>query len=100
MHEKFGCIVTVHLDPIVVNDPIVQGLRSFCETCAKEVNPDFSIHDFRMTKGETKINLIFDLLLPTGCKMSAAEAEKAVSLKIRELNPDCSCVIRAEHPYV
>ena len=100
MHEKFGCIVTVHLDPIVVNDPIVQGLRSFCETCAKEINPDFSIHDFRMTKGETKINLIFDLLLPAGCKMSAAEAEKAVSLKIREQNPDCSCVIRAEHPYV
>ncbi len=100
MHEKFGCIVTVHLDPIVVDDPIVQGLRNLSEDCAKEVHPDFSIHDFRMTKGETKINLIFDLLLPTGCKMSAAEAEKAVSLKIREQNPDCSCVIRAEHPYV
>ena len=100
MHEKFGCIVTVHLDPIVVNDPIVQGLRTLSENCAKEVHPDFSIHDFRMTKGETKINLIFDLLLPADCKMSAAEAEKAVSLKIREQNPDCSCVIRAEHPYV
>ena len=100
MHEKFGCIVTVHLDPIVVNDPIVQGLREFCETSAKEVHPDFSIHDFRMTKGETKINLIFDLLLPVDCKMSAAEAEKAVSLKICEQNPDYSCVIRAEHPFV
>ena len=100
MHEKFGCIVTVHLDPIVINDPIVQGLRALSEACAKEVHPDFSIHDFRMTKGETKINLIFDLLLPTDSKMSAAEAEKAVSLKIREHNPDCSCVIRAEHPYV
>ena len=100
MHEKFGCIVTVHLDPIVVDDPIVQGLRELSETCAKEVDPDFSIHDFRMTKGETKINLIFDLLLPADCKMNAAEAEKAVALKIREQNPDCSCVIRAEHPYV
>lgn len=100
MHQTFGCIVTVHLDPIVVNDPIVQGLRSLAEESAKEVNPDFSIHDFRMTKGETKINLIFDLLLPVDCKMSAAEAEKAVSQKIREHNPDCSCVIRAEHPYV
>lgn len=100
MHEKFGCIVTVHLDPIVVNDPIVQGLRELSEACAKEVNPLFSIHDFRMTKGETKINLIFDLLLPVDCKMSATDAEKAVCLKIREHNPDCSCVIRAERPYV
>lgn len=100
MHEKFGCIVTVHLDPLVVNDPLVNELRALAENAAKEVHAGFSIHDFRMTKGETKINLIFDLLLPTECKTSVADAEKAVAEKIREKNPDCSCVIRAEFPYV
>ncbi|MBQ8309306.1 MAG: cation transporter [Clostridia bacterium] len=100
MHEKFGCIVTVHLDPLVVGDPLVNELHALAENAAKEVHADFTIHDFRMTKGETKINLIFDLLLPADCKMPAADAEKAVTEKIREKNPDCSCVIRAEHPYV
>lgn len=100
MHAKFGCIVTVHLDPIVVNDPLVNELRALAETSAKEVNETFSIHDFRMTKGETNINLIFDLVVPADCKLCEEEAENAVAEKIREKRPNCFCVIRAEHPFV
>lgn len=100
MHEKFGCIVTIHLDPLVVNDPAVNELRALSERAAKEVHPDFSIHDFRMTKGETNTNLIFDLVLPIHCKMSADEAAKAVSAKIRGYRENCFCVIKAEYPFV
>lgn len=100
MHEKFGCIVTIHLDPIVVNDPLVNELRALSCAAAQEVHPDFTIHDFRMTKGETNINLIFDLLIPQGCILKTDEAATAVAQKIREKNANCNCVIRAEHPYV
>lgn len=100
MHEKFGCIVTVHLDPIVVDDPLVNELRALADATAKTVNEQFSIHDFRMTKGETKINLIFDLVLPADCPMCAADAEKAVAERIKQQRPECSCVIRAEYPFV
>ena len=100
MHAKFGCIVTVHLDPIVMDDPIVNELRTIAEQAAKEVDASFSIHDFRITKGETTTNLIFDLVIPTDCKMPIEQAENAVSQKIREANPNCFCVIRAEHPFI
>lgn len=100
MHEKFGCIVTVHLDPLVVNDPLVNELRTLAENSAKAVDETFSIHDFRMTKGETHINLIFDLVLPADCKLCAKDAEKQVTEKIQETRPECACVIRAEHPFV
>ena len=100
MHEKFSCLVTVHLDPIVVNDPLVNELKTLCVQSAKEINEQFTLHDFRMTKGETKINVIFDLVLPSDCQLSPQTAEKAVAEKIKEKNPDCSAVIRAEHPFV
>ena len=100
MHKKFGCIVTVHLDPIVVGDETVNELRTLAEACAKEVNETFSIHDFRMTKGEKDINLIFDLVLPVDCAICEANAEKEVAELIRKKNPDCNCVIKAEHPFV
>ncbi len=100
MHEKFGCIVTVHLDPIVMNDPLVNELRALAQTSAKTVNADFSIHDFRMTKGETTVNLIFDLVMPSDCKMCSEEAENAVADEIRKHRPNCFCVIRVEHPFV
>ncbi len=100
MNAKFGCIVTIHLDPIVINDPAVNEMRSLAKAAAKSVNPDFTIHDFRMTKGETNINLIFDLVLPADCTMSSEEAEGLVNERIREVVPNCFCVIRVEHPFV
>jgi hypothetical protein len=100
MHAKFGCIVTIHLDPIVVDDPAVNEWRDLAQAAAKEVDETFSIHDFRITKGETNVNLIFDLVLPADCTMSTEEAETAVAERIREKRANCFCVIRAEHPFV
>ena len=100
MHEKFGCIVTVHLDPIVLNDPLVNEMHNVAKRAAQAVDESFSIHDFRMTMGEESVNVIFDLLVPTDCKMSADDAEKAVTNKIRAEKPNTFCVIRVEHPFV
>ena len=100
MYEKFGCIVTVHLDPVVLDDPLVNELRALSIECAKEIDESFSLHDFRMTKGENRMNLIFDLLIPTDCPLTPAEAQKAVGERIHERNPSCYCVIRAEHPFI
>jgi hypothetical protein len=90
----------VHLDPLVVDDPLVNELRALAENTAKQVNERFTIHDFRVTKGETKINLIFDLLIPTDCKVNGEEAAREVAQRIRAVRGECSCVIRPEHPYV
>jgi cation diffusion facilitator family transporter len=100
MHEKFGCIVTVHLDPLVLNDPVVNKLYHVAKQAASDVHADFSIHDFRITKGETNVNLIFDLLLPAECTLTSEEAERLVVAKIKEKKENCFCVIRVEHPYV
>lgn len=100
MFTRFGCIVTVHLDPIVLGDEQVNTMRALAEDCAKEVDERFSIHDFRMTKGETTVNLIFDLVIPTDCKLKTCDAEKLVAQKIYEKQDNCFCVIRAEHPFI
>ncbi len=100
MHEKFGCIVTVHLDPIVMNDPLVNEIHDVAVEAVKSVDPTFTLHDFRMTIGETNVNLIFDLVIPTDCEMCSADAEKAVKEAIQKQRENCFCVIRVEHPFV
>ncbi len=100
MADKFSCIATVHMDPIVVNDEEVSEMYRFTKACVKEIDESLSIHDFRMTKGDTHINLIFDLVVPAGGKYSIQEAVKAVNDNIVSKRADCSCVIRGEHPYV
>ena len=100
MHAKFGCIVTVHLDPIVTNDPLVNEMHDIAVTAVHTVDPTFTLHDFRMTIGESTFNLIFDLVVPADCKTCAEAVEKAVKEEIKKQRDNCFCVIRVEHPFV
>jgi cation diffusion facilitator family transporter len=100
MFAKFNAIVTVHLDPLTVNDEKVNEMRAFSEACAKEICESFSIHDFRMTDGCKFTNLIFDLLVPLDSGYNCEDAEKLVSAKIKEKNSNCFAVIQAEHPFI
>ena len=100
MNEKFGCIVTVHLDPIVMNDPLVNEMHTAAVNAAKKASEDFTIHDFRMTVGETSFNLIFDLVVPSDSKIDKKDAERLVAEELRAQYPNCFCVIRVENPFV
>ena len=100
MQKKYGYIVTIHLDPIVVDDQKVNEMYAFVKETVKEVDESFSVHDFRMTYGGNHINLIFDLSIPVDSKISDEDAAKEVENKIRSLRPECNCVIKAEHPFV
>lgn len=87
MNEKFGCIVTIHLDPIEMNDARVQELKKLAEESAAEIDPAFTIHDFRMTSGGKHVNMIFDLQVPSDSKMPTEEAAKRVAERISEKIP-------------
>lgn len=100
MQKKYGYIVTIHLDPIVVDDQKVNEMYDFVKETVKEVDESFSVHDFRMTYGGNHINLIFDLSIPVDSKISDEDAAKEVEDKIRSLRPECNCVIKVEHPFV
>ena len=59
--NKFQCITTIHMDPIVVDDEEINEMKKYTEGIVKSINEKFSIHDFRLTDGGERINLIFDL---------------------------------------
>ena len=99
MYDRFGALVTIHFDPISVNDEEVEKMKRFAAECACEINENFTIHDFRMTKGEKYTNLIFDLVIPVDYKECDKEAAKLVAEKIKEKCADCFAVIQPEHPY-
>ena len=60
IYEKFNCITTIHMDPIVTDNEEINEMREKTEEFVKEIDPSFSIHDFIMTDGGDRINIIFD----------------------------------------
>ena len=100
IHEKFGCITTVHMDPIVVDDEEINQMRSFVEGIVKGINERFSIHDFRMTDGGERVNLIFDLVLTSDKNVNAEEIISKIQEEIHKINDKYYAVIKAEYSFV
>lgn len=100
MFEKFHCITTIHTDPIVVDDEEINQMHKTTENIVKSINPKLSIHDFRMTDGGERINLIFDLTLPTDEKIDVEEVVKKIKDEIHKKNDKYYAVIKAEYSYI
>lgn len=75
--------VTIHYDPIVTDDPEMNGLRSKVHDALKAIDPRLEMHDVRMVKGERHTNLIFDVLLPFDMVGRQAEIKQASQDAIR-----------------
>ena len=100
LFEKFNCITTIHMDPIVVDNKEINDMKDFTEKIVKELNPEFSIHDFRMTDGGKRINLIFDLVVPRDKEYDKEEIIKKVQQKIHEKDSKYYAVIKVETSYI
>lgn len=84
LSKNLGCMATIHMDPVAVNDPEVKELKHKVADLAKEVLDAITIHDFRVVKGDTHTNLIFDMVVPFSCKCTDREMADMVADKIKE----------------
>lgn len=63
VNKDLGIILTVHMDPIVSDDEETIYLQERVLQYVKELNSDYSIHDFRLVKGQRRTNVLFDLTI-------------------------------------
>ena len=100
IYDEFNCITTIHMDPIEVDDEEINKMREITEKIVKEINKEYSIHDFRMTNGGGRINLIFDLVIPREEKIDNDKLKLEVQQKIHNTNSKYYAVPKIEHSYI
>ena len=98
--NEFGCITTIHMDPIVVDNAEINLMKEVTTNIVKKINDKYSIHDFRMTDGGERVNLIFDLVVPTDEKVDKDKLVHEIQEKIKEENSKYYALIKVEHSYV
>ena len=98
--KELGIDLTIHYDPLVVNNERVTELKELTESVVKGISEELSIHDFRVVDGPMHTNLIFDVVIPYGFAETPAEIIEKISLKISEVNSSYFAVIKAEHSFV
>lgn len=99
LKKQYKCLVTIHMDPVAVNDEKAMAVKARVAEIVKSIDSRMTIHDFRMTDGKDRDNLIFDVVVPFGLKMSDASVREAISEKVSELDKAYCCVINIDKDY-
>ena len=97
--SKYHIMATIHMDPIATDDSLVNARRDEMLELARQIDPEITLHDFRMTEGPTHTNLIFDLVVPRKCPMSDGEVRQEMARLARVRNSRYLTVIQIDHPY-
>lgn len=95
-----GIHLVIHLDPIITDNPYVNEMQQLAENVVKSVDENLSIHDFRVVKGSTHNNLIFDVLVPHECKLSLSKIQDRIIQRIEELDSRLYVVLTLDRSYV
>ena len=99
LKAKHHIETVIHMDPVVCDDS-TSALRGQVEELTKKLDPALSIHDFRMTAGPIHTNIIFDVVVPYGFRLSDGQVRDELSQAIHALSPRYYAVIQVDHSYV
>lgn len=95
--ENLHVEIVIHLDPIETDCKKTNDLRALTLNLVQEINPEFTIHDFRMVHGGTLTNFIFDINIPVETKQTDDEIKDAIAQKIKAINPEYYTVVNIDH---
>lgn len=100
MNKKFNCLATIHMDPVFVHDEATQKYKLLAKEVVEKINPAYTLHDFRLTDGKSRINLIFDVVIPSGDKSNPEDVENEIKQKIKEADERLNAVVKCEYSFV
>ena len=84
IRNRFNVFATIHMDPLESENSQVTMLRHAVGEKLKEINPDITIHDFRMVPGPTHTNLIFDAVVPAELKTKDDELIRQIKQSVAD----------------
>lgn len=88
VEEETGVLLTVHLDPVVTDDKEAAALKARVMQAVCAVDGSFSVHDFRLIRGEPLPKVVFEVSIPYSCPKSEWEAEREIVRVVRLLGAD------------
>ena len=98
--RKLHCEAVIHMDPVVVGDPVVTALREQVTALVKTIDPRITIHDFRIVPGQTHTNLIFDAVIPFDEQLTRPQVAQRICRLVEDMDGHYRAVVKIENSYV
>ena len=97
--QKLNCHATIHMDPVSVGDEYVDSLKEKVKEILSNMEGIVNFHDFRVVKGNTHTNLVFDVVASYSLKRSDDEIKLDIFNKIQEYDPKLFSVITVDRDF-
>ena len=100
LSKKLHIVLTAHMDPIKVDDPIVALMNEVTTKVTDSLDGISNVHDLRVVPGPTHTNIIFDIVVNPSCKLSNKEIHQAFTDAIKAIDENYFVVINFDKNYV
>lgn len=99
LRTTLQCDAVIHMDPICNDDEETQKLKESAIELIHQLSPALTLHDFRLVKGPTHTNVIFDVVAPYDFKFSDLEIKEYIAEAFSSLDPSYYTVIDVDKSY-
>lgn len=96
---KYNMLVTIHMDPIDTKSPLVLSLKEKTSQILTKFNPRLTFHDFRIVKGDTHTNIMFDVVVPYDLKITEQELYTYLDGEFKKIDPYYFLVLKVDNDY-
>ena len=100
LRTRLNCDAVIHMDPIATDDEHTLEVRGKVAALVACIDSRLSIHDFRMVKGPTHTNVLFDLVVPFDMKKSSEELLENVQTIVKSIDKNYYSVVNIDKSYV
>lgn len=99
LKKKFDCEVVIHMDPIITNDKETNEIHQKLSSIVRLLDSRVTIHDFRMVKGPTHTNLIFDIVVPHQFRLTDDQVVESLRQAVKALDARYEIVVNVDKAY-
>lgn len=100
LSDTMGCLATIHMDPVVNDGGVTSETRERVQSLVRLIDPEITIHDFRMVPGPTRTKVLFDAVVPYQCALSDQEVKSRIESGVQALDAGWSAAVNVEKGYV
>ena len=76
--EQMNVHLVIHYDPVVLDDAEWNEMKGIVEEIIKDLDPQLSMHDFRVVRSSKQTKLMFDLAVPYSMRQKHKELKEKI----------------------
>lgn len=99
LHDELNCEAVIHMDPIITDDEQTNHMKELVTKLLANAYPEICFHDFRIVKGPTHTNILFDIVVPFGYAKSDDEITNYLKQEIQRIDGTYFAVIMVDRNY-